>query len=77
MVDWNLVRTKIDLKFWLGIAISLFFMVLLFRKIDFRLLGNAFRSADYRFIFLAVCEEVIAMSPISLWTVLWKCVISW
>jgi len=49
------VRTKIDLKFWIGIAISLFFMVLLFRKIDLRLLGIALRSADYRFIFMAIC----------------------
>jgi glycosyltransferase 2 family protein len=49
------VRTKINLKFWFGIAISLFFMALLFRKIDFRSLGIALRSADYRYIFLAIC----------------------
>lgn len=49
------MNTKINLKFWLGIAVSLFFMVLLFKKIDFRLLGAAFRSADYRYIFLSIC----------------------
>lgn len=49
------MKIKIDLKFWLGIAISLFFMVLLFNKIDFRLLGTALLSADYRYVFLAIC----------------------
>lgn len=49
------MRTKIDLKFWLGIAVSLFFMVLLLTKIDFLLLGSALRSADYRYVLLAVC----------------------
>jgi uncharacterized protein (TIRG00374 family) len=48
------VRTKFDLKFWLGIAVSVFFMALLLNKIDFRSLGAALRSADYRYIFLAV-----------------------
>ena len=49
------MRTEIDLKFWLGIAVSLFFMVLLLNKIDFGSLGTALRSADYRYVFLAVC----------------------
>jgi len=49
------VRTKMDLKFWLGIAVSLFFMVLLLTKIDFLLLGSALRSADYHYVLLAVC----------------------
>jgi len=48
------VRNKIDLKFWLGIGVSLFFMVLLLDKIDFLTLGAALRSADYRYIFLAI-----------------------
>jgi len=48
------VRNKIDLKFWLGIGVSLFFVVLLLDKIDFITLGAALRSADYRFIFLAI-----------------------
>ncbi|MBW4054995.1 MAG: flippase-like domain-containing protein [Proteobacteria bacterium] len=54
------MRTKIDLKFWLGIAVSLFFMVLLFSKIDFRLLGTALLSADYRYVFLAICSTFIS-----------------
>jgi uncharacterized protein (TIRG00374 family) len=48
------VRSNIDLKFWIGIAVSLFFMVLLFNKIDFFLLGTALGSADYRYIVLSV-----------------------
>lgn len=48
------MRNKIDLKFWLGIGVSLFFVVLLLDKIDFITLGAALRSADYRFIFLAI-----------------------
>lgn len=43
-----------DLKFWGGIAVSLFFLVLLFRKIDFRQLFVALRAVDYIFIVLAV-----------------------
>ena len=49
------MRAKIDLKFWFGIVVSLFFLVLLFNKIDFRLLGAALRSADYRYVFLSIC----------------------
>ncbi|MHB8123700.1 MAG: lysylphosphatidylglycerol synthase transmembrane domain-containing protein [Desulfuromonadaceae bacterium] len=48
------MRNKIDLKFWLGIGVSLFFMVLLLDKIDFITLGAALRSADYRYILLAI-----------------------
>ena len=48
------MRNKIDLKFWLGIGVSLFFMILLLDKIDFIMLGAALRSTDYRYIFLAI-----------------------
>ena len=48
------MRTKIDLKFWLGIAVSVFFMALLFRKIDFNQLWEALVRVDYRYILLAV-----------------------
>jgi len=44
----------VDLKFWLGMAVSLFFMALLFRKIDFHQLGAALRTVDYRYILLAI-----------------------
>lgn len=43
-----------DLKFWLGIGVSLFFMMLLFRKIDFNQLKTALLTVDYRFVLLAV-----------------------
>ena len=54
------MNTKTDFKFWVGIAISLFFMVLLFNKIDFKLLGAALRSADYLYISLAVCFTFVS-----------------
>ena len=48
------MKIKIDLKLWSGIAISGFFMLLLFRKIDFNQLWRALLTVDYRFIVLAV-----------------------
>jgi len=58
--DRNIVNKKIDIKFWLGIGISIFFMLLLFRKIDFRQLGSALLSVDYRYIVLAVIFTFIS-----------------
>ena len=43
-----------DVKFWLGIGVSLFFMILLFRKIDFAQLKSALLTIDYRYVILAV-----------------------
>lgn len=48
------MRTRIDLKSWLGIAVSLFFMFMLFRKIDFDQLWSALVRVDYRYIMLAI-----------------------
>ncbi len=48
------MRSRIDLKTGIGIFISLFFLVLLFRKIDIHQLATALRSADYGYIALAV-----------------------
>jgi len=48
------VKRTFDVKFWLGIGISVFFMAMLFRKIDFHQLGAALRIVDYRYIALAV-----------------------
>ena len=45
---------KTDLKFWLGIGISLVFMVLLFKDIDFNTLWSVLARVDYRYILLAV-----------------------
>lgn len=46
--------SKIDLKFWLGIIISIFFMVLLLKKIDFNQLWKALATVDGRYIVAAV-----------------------
>jgi glycosyltransferase 2 family protein len=43
-----------DKKLWIGIGISLFFLFLLFRKIDFDKLADAFKEMDYRFVVPAV-----------------------
>ena len=43
-----------DLRFWVGIAFSVFFMTLLLRGMDFKQLGAALCSVDYRFVLLAV-----------------------
>ena len=48
------MKIKIDLKFWSGIVISLFFMLMLLGKIDFNQLWTALLRVDYRFIVLAV-----------------------
>ncbi|KAB0669660.1 flippase-like domain-containing protein [Oryzomonas sagensis] len=48
------MKRTFDVKFWLGIGISVFFMALLFRKINFQQLGAALRMVDYRYIALAV-----------------------
>jgi uncharacterized protein (TIRG00374 family) len=48
------VKKGIDIKFWLGIAVSVFFMALLFRKIDFNQLWSALVRVDYRYILVAI-----------------------
>jgi uncharacterized protein (TIRG00374 family) len=48
------MKKGIDIKFWLGIAVSVFFMVLLFRKIDFNQLWSALVKVDYWYIVLAI-----------------------
>jgi uncharacterized protein (TIRG00374 family) len=48
------MKNKFDMKFWMGIGVSLFFMVLLFRKINFHQLAEALLLLDYRYIILAV-----------------------
>jgi uncharacterized protein (TIRG00374 family) len=55
------VRSKIDIKFWLGIAVSIFFMALLFRKIDFKQLLTALATVDYRYILAAVASTFISL----------------
>ena len=48
------MKRTFDLKFWLGIGISVFFMAMLLRKIDFRQLAAALMMVDYRYIALSV-----------------------
>jgi uncharacterized protein (TIRG00374 family) len=45
---------RVDKKFLVGIGISLFFMGLLFRKIDFHQLGEAFRTLHWGYLSLGV-----------------------
>jgi glycosyltransferase 2 family protein len=45
-----LFKQKPDKKLWIGIAISVFFLFLLFRKIDFAKLVAAFAELDYRYL---------------------------
>ncbi|MDR3581459.1 MAG: lysylphosphatidylglycerol synthase transmembrane domain-containing protein [Oryzomonas sp.] len=54
------MKRTFDLKFWLGIGISVFFMAMLFRKIDFHQLAAALRMVDYRYIALAVVFTFIS-----------------
>lgn len=53
---------KVDIKFLLGIGISLFFLVLLFRQIDFRQLAAAFKTLDYRYLTAAVALTLFSYS---------------
>lgn len=48
------MKKGFDLKFWLGIGISVFFMGLLFRKMDFQQLAAALKAMDFRYLIPAV-----------------------
>ncbi|MFA7059239.1 MAG: lysylphosphatidylglycerol synthase transmembrane domain-containing protein [Pedobacter sp.] len=54
------MKKSFDYKFWLGICVSIFFMGLLLRKIDFRQLATALRTMDYRFLVPAVLFTFIS-----------------
>jgi uncharacterized protein (TIRG00374 family) len=51
---------KPDKKLWIGIGISLFFLFLLFRKIDFSKLYAALGTMDYRYLLPAVLFTFIS-----------------
>ena len=53
---------RVDAKFLIGIGISLFFLILLFRKIDVQQLAAAFRAMDYRYLVLAVAVTLFSYS---------------
>jgi glycosyltransferase 2 family protein len=48
------ISGRIDMKFLAGISISLFFMVFLFRKIDFAQLLSTLKSLDWRYLLAAL-----------------------
>lgn len=54
------MKRGVDIKFWLGIGVSIFFMALLFGKIDFRQLAAALAAVDYRFIALAAASTFVS-----------------
>ena len=54
------MKQKVDMKLWGGIAISAFFLFLLFRKIDPDKLAAAFRAMDYRFILPALALTFVS-----------------
>lgn len=51
---------KPDKKLWIGIGISIFFLFLLFRKIDFSKLFAALSEMDYRYLLPAVLFTFIS-----------------
>lgn len=63
------MKYKCDFKFWAGIAISLFFMVLLFRKMDFNQLATALDTMDYRYLLPAL---LLTFASYFLRAVRWK-----
>lgn len=55
-----MLTSKPDKKLWIGIGISVFFLYLLFRKIDFNKLLAALAEMDYRFLLPAVLFTFIS-----------------
>ncbi len=54
------MKVGLDFKFWIGIAVSIFFLVLLSRKIDFNQLVMALKAVDYRFVMVAIILTFIS-----------------
>jgi uncharacterized protein (TIRG00374 family) len=50
------------MKFLAGMGISLFFLILLFRKIDFNQLVNVLKTLDYRYLVAAVIVTILSIS---------------
>ena len=55
-----MLKHKPDIKLWVGIGISIFFLFLLFRKIDFDKLLAALGEMDYRYLFPAMLFTFIS-----------------
>jgi uncharacterized protein (TIRG00374 family) len=56
----DVAKSRTDKKLWIGMGISLLFLVLLFRKIDFAKLAGAMREMDYRYLLPAVLFTFIS-----------------
>lgn len=54
------MKTGFDVKFWVGVGVSVFFMALLLGKMDISQLGSALCSVDYRFVLLAVAFTFVS-----------------
>lgn len=54
------IAGRIDKRFLAGIGISLFFLALLFRKIDFNQLGAAFRTLHWGYLSLALLVTFVS-----------------
>jgi glycosyltransferase 2 family protein len=50
-----------DAKLWVGVGISLFFLLLLFRKVDLRQLAEAFRGLDWRLVAAAAGLHFVSL----------------
>ena len=53
---------RVDIKFIIGIGISVFFLFILFRKIDLQQLLAALKMLDYRFLAAAVLVTLVSYS---------------
>src|SRR5919201_6982729 len=54
------VLNRSDKRLWIGVGVSVFFLALLFRKIDFAKLLAALREMDYRYLIPAVLFTFIS-----------------
>lgn len=68
-----LAKQKFDVKLWGGLAVSLFFLVLLFRKIDPDKLAEAFRRMDWRYLVPAV---LLTFASYYLRALRWRCLLA-
>ncbi len=53
---------RVDIKFLIGMGISFFFLVLLFRKIDVNQLITVLKTLDYRYLAAAVIISLVSIS---------------
>lgn len=56
------IAGRVDKKFLAGMGISLFFLLILFREIDFNQLANAFKTLKWSYLLLALLITFISYS---------------